>query len=188
MAIARKKTAEDWANSWFNPAAIDDYGFTPDEYRVLARIRRRGLCEESFVNMAKTLKIDERIIRRIVALLSATKIVTREKRSGRTDVLMVNPFTSWPSPGTFAKARTTDKNAGSKSATGRNDSEPPTKLTVVPPTKVHDEGIPERVSLKGYSECKKCRGIGFIDSHPNNPELVPGRTLTPCPDCEAVDL
>jgi len=31
--------------------------------------------------------------------------------------------------------------------------------------------------------CRTCGGLGVIDSHPNNPGLVPDRKYSPCPDC-----
>lgn len=34
--------------------------------------------------------------------------------------------------------------------------------------------------------CQTCNGIGMVDSHPNNPNFVAGRTFTSCPDCASL--
>lgn len=31
--------------------------------------------------------------------------------------------------------------------------------------------------------CPTCRGVGLVDSHPDNPGFVPDRKFTPCPAC-----
>lgn len=31
--------------------------------------------------------------------------------------------------------------------------------------------------------CKTCNGLGMVDSHPNNPNFVPDRKFSPCPNC-----
>lgn len=34
--------------------------------------------------------------------------------------------------------------------------------------------------------CSKCKGVGYIDSHPDNPGYVPGRLFNPCTDCDTL--
>lgn len=83
----------------FNPAFIDDYGFNPDEFRVFARIMRRAGsdkgCTESIANMAHSLQMSERIVRRAIRVLIACGAVVRDERKGKTDVLDFQTCDKW---------------------------------------------------------------------------------------------
>lgn len=84
----------------FNPAFIDDYGFTPEEFRVFARIMRRSLggqkgCFESVPEMSKTMHISERLIKRAFKVLVACNAVTRTERKGKTDLFDFNNCDKW---------------------------------------------------------------------------------------------
>lgn len=85
----------------FNPAFIDDYGFTPEEFRVFARIMRRSLgenskgCYESIPHMAEALKISEALIRRSLNVLATCRAISRTIRQGMTDLMVFNPCEKW---------------------------------------------------------------------------------------------
>jgi predicted transcriptional regulator len=86
----------------FLPAFIDDYGFTPEEFRVFARIMRRSLgsqksCYESIPQMAKTLKISEHLVRLSLRVLIDCGAITRTERPGKPDFLDFNVCDAWRS-------------------------------------------------------------------------------------------
>lgn len=82
------------------PAAIDDYGFTAEEFRLFARIMRRVWgsdqdCYESIPNLAKALFISERLVRRALNVLEACGAITRTLRPGKSDLYDFNPTEKW---------------------------------------------------------------------------------------------
>jgi len=85
----------------FVPAFIDDYGFTPEEFRVFSRIMRRSLgansegCIESIPNMAASLQIGEGLVRRSLNVLLGCGAISRTGRSGKSDVFEFNGCESW---------------------------------------------------------------------------------------------
>lgn len=85
----------------FIPSFVDDYGFTPEEFRVLARIMRRCAGRnsqgffESIPHISKAVQISERIVRRSLKVLVYCNAVRRESRPGRTDLFQCNSFDKW---------------------------------------------------------------------------------------------
>jgi len=41
--------------------------------------------------------------------------------------------------------------------------------------------------LKSVTACSACHGTGYIDSHPDTPVFVPGRSFLPCSACSPRD-
>ena len=94
----------------FNPAFIDDYGFTPEEFRVFCRIMRRShgseeKCFESIPAMAKTLGISEILVRRALNVLVGCGAITRTPRTGQTDLLDFNTCDKWKPPAELPQIR-----------------------------------------------------------------------------------
>ena len=88
---------------------IDDYGFTPEEFRVLHRIARRGKCTESFVSMAKAIKMSESIVRRSVRILLSAGVISKEDRKGDTSIIRVQPICDWMPPDSIDDLRPKEK-------------------------------------------------------------------------------
>lgn len=85
----------------FNPAFIDDYGFTPEEFRVFSRIMRRAYgegshgCSESIPNLARSLGICQRLIRKALKVLEKCGAVTRETREGASPIFDFQACEKW---------------------------------------------------------------------------------------------
>ncbi len=84
----------------FNPVFIDDYGFTPIEFRVFARIMRRSVNEstgdyESVSRMAKTLAMSENSIRAALRVLVACKALHVTQREGEPHLLTFQTCDQW---------------------------------------------------------------------------------------------
>jgi hypothetical protein len=83
----------------FLPGIIDDYPFTPEEFRVLMRVVRRtvggGDCYETIPSFAKTLNISERLVRRAVRVLEKCRAIVRTARPGTTSLYEFNPCENW---------------------------------------------------------------------------------------------
>lgn len=87
----------------FNPSFIDDYGFTPEEFRIFARIMRRCAGEkhdfyESIPSLVRELHISAALVRRALAVLERCNAVTREVRPGLSDLFQFNTCNKWKSP------------------------------------------------------------------------------------------
>jgi hypothetical protein len=88
-------------HTMYNPSFIDDYGFTPEEFRVFSRIMRRCTGDtskgfyESIPKLAKELKISERLVRRSLKVLTACNAITRTERPGQSDLFDFNTCDRW---------------------------------------------------------------------------------------------
>lgn len=85
----------------FVPGFIDDYGFTPPEFRIFSRIMRRCLGEhskgffESITHISQRLKISESIVRRTLKILEDCNAITRTTRPGQTDLIDFQTCDKW---------------------------------------------------------------------------------------------
>ena len=87
------------------PAALDDYGLTPDEFRVFCRIRRRGDCTEGTRGIADGCRLSDRQVRYAVHVLLACGFISQELRTGFTSILRCNPPSEWVSPEQYYTTR-----------------------------------------------------------------------------------
>lgn len=76
-------------------AAIDEFGFSPDELRVCQHIARRGSCFETNAGIAKVCRIGERTVRLVLKMLVRACVISEEPRIGQTTIYRVNPFAEW---------------------------------------------------------------------------------------------
>ena len=82
----------------FIPAALDDAGLTPAQFRVLCRISRRGICNEAVPNIAAGCGLCENTVWRALKDLLALQMIARESRHGQTSFYSVAPLESWKQP------------------------------------------------------------------------------------------
>lgn len=82
----------------FIPAAWDDYGFTPPQFRVLGHVSRRGICDESVPKMAMRCRLSKKTVEAVISFLCARGIIKKTLRHGYTSVLEVIPISKWPEP------------------------------------------------------------------------------------------
>lgn len=85
----------------FIPMDIDDYGFTPEEFRIYMRICRRALNEksqghtESVPSMSKALGIDHEVVRRALKVLVDCRAVTKTERPGFSPIFHLTSPDTW---------------------------------------------------------------------------------------------
>jgi len=82
----------------FIPSFLDDYGLTPDEFRIYARLVRRagnGRAYESIPHMALACRISERQTRYALRLFESTGMVEAEVRKGKTTVYRLTGGSGW---------------------------------------------------------------------------------------------
>lgn len=82
----------------FIPAALDDAGLTPHQFRVFCRIARRGDCTESVGRIAEATQMNEKTVRAALRGLIERSMVARTERPGTTNVHEVNPPSTWKDP------------------------------------------------------------------------------------------
>lgn len=138
--------------SLFVPAAIDEYGFAPEEFRVFSHIVRRAAgekskgCFASIPTMSKDLQISEKVVRRSLNVLLGCGAISRTFRPGQTDILDFNNFAQWKPKELLESLREkytpgkkdTTSSGGKKATTtgSKNDRGVVAKTT--------DEGIPSK--------------------------------------------
>lgn len=96
-ATSDKKDRRD--NPIFIRSELDDYGLTPNELRVYARIARRAgetsVCYESIPNMADAIGLGESTVRRCCQVLALARLISEETHEGYTTDRRILPMTSW---------------------------------------------------------------------------------------------
>jgi hypothetical protein len=94
----------------FVHSKIDDFGFTPEEFRILGRVARRWNqavgCIESTRRMAKGCGMSDRTVRNCLFVLTAANVLHRTERgpkiSPRYDLM---PFEAWAEPSLLPEFR-----------------------------------------------------------------------------------
>lgn len=79
----------------FIPAALDDAGLTPHQFRVFCRIARRGDCTESVGRIAEATRMTENTVRSALKELVGRSMITKTKRPGTTNLYEVLPPSEW---------------------------------------------------------------------------------------------
>lgn len=154
------------------PSYIDDYGFTPTEYRIYMRIVRRagekGEFYESIPNLAKLCGVSDRTIQRILKLLVACNAVARQVRPGKPDGFRLNSFKKWKPSESLSEIRLVVTPPRRVSGVTGDTTEtgvvtPQRRVVVTPET---DEGIPsEGVPTKAEESAT----TGVPESEPETP-------------------
>ena len=79
----------------FVHGAVDDYGFSLAEFRVLCAIARRGECYEGVPRLARRCRINRDTAWAALKVLTACGCIQRQARFGRTTLLRLNPLSQW---------------------------------------------------------------------------------------------
>ncbi len=82
----------------FIPSVLDDYPLDPYEFRLYARINRRGgnsSCWESIKHMARATKMSLSKARKALNFLVACGLVTKSERKGKTTEWKINHPKNW---------------------------------------------------------------------------------------------
>jgi hypothetical protein len=86
-------------NPIFNHRELDEYGLTPNEFRVYARISRRagetGVCYESIPNIAEGIGLSACTVRRCCQVLTLARLITESNREGYTTDRRITSMSLW---------------------------------------------------------------------------------------------
>jgi hypothetical protein len=132
----------------FIHSELDDYGLSPVEFRVYARVARRagsnGKHSESIPNMASGWGIGKRTVQYALRLLTNCGLISRHVRPGQTNEYSLNPLSSWRDKGDLKKLRQQNFRSGGATrdrgaAKDRGVVQPEHGVGVQPET---DEGTP----------------------------------------------
>ncbi len=84
----------------FIPGALDDFGFTPTEFRIFCHVARRGKrCYSSIPTMAKICQLNKATVRLTLKKLVKRGQLAMEYRSGKPSAYtIVKQSQGWPSP------------------------------------------------------------------------------------------
>jgi hypothetical protein len=132
----------------FIHSELDEYGLSPVEFRVYARIARRaganGKHSESIPNMAHEFEICPRTVQYALRLLTTCGLISRHVRPGRTDEYSLNPRSRWRDKADLKKLRQQNVRSGGATTDrgamrDRGVVQPQHGVVVQPET---DEGTP----------------------------------------------
>jgi len=122
----------------FIPASLDDLPLTPNQFRIVCHIARRGDCYESVPNMAKHCGISPNTIWSILKHLEACKIIVRARRPGQTSLFAITDEAEWMPPTPIQTVPT------------KTVHHPPPELVCHPPQSSGHKGNPiKAIPLRG---------------------------------------
>ncbi len=96
----------------FIHSALDEYGLTPQQFRVYCHIARRagsgGLAFAGLDSMARKCRLHPKTVTRALAFLTARQLLAATRRPGQTTVYRLNPISAWSPPfdGSVSKVST----------------------------------------------------------------------------------
>lgn len=82
----------------FIPSALDDFGFTPAQFRIVCRVARRGDCFESIPNMAAGCRLAVKTVKAVIHTLTNRGVFEKQSRPGRTSIFKLAHFAQWRQP------------------------------------------------------------------------------------------
>ena len=94
-------SADQKVESWgvaFIPAALDDSGLTPNEFRVYCAILRRGNCFESVPNLARRIRLHRDTVWAVLKSLETRGAIVRTNQRGRTSIFSALAVSLWTQP------------------------------------------------------------------------------------------
>lgn len=82
----------------FIPSTLDDFGFTPAQFRIVSRVARRGDCFESIPNMAVGCRLAVKTVKAVIRALANSGVFEKQSRQGQTSIFKLAPFAQWQQP------------------------------------------------------------------------------------------
>ncbi len=129
----------------FVHSRLDDLGLSASEFRIVARVARRGECTESIPNMAKGCFLHRKTVEAALKALTARRVILKESRPGASSIYKVAPMSEWldsePTPNGYPPQTDTG-------VSERGDTHPK-PIPTHPPQKDTDEGNPLKVIPEG---------------------------------------
>ena len=97
----------------FIPAALDDAGFTAQEFRVFCRIARShpGKCFQKATTIANDCRLSENTVWNVLKRLESWGVISRNRRQGETTEFTINALSDWKIPSTKPTANETPTEA-----------------------------------------------------------------------------
>jgi DNA-binding transcriptional ArsR family regulator len=144
----------------FIHSKLDDYGLSPIEFRVYARLARRagsGQAFESVPSMARDFEVSGRTVQRSLRVLTECSLISETQRRGKSTLYTLNPFRLWKHASQLKAIRTevfNQKVAVKASASPTGDATDGGDMTVgggvtsqtgVGVTSQTDEGTPSEI-------------------------------------------
>jgi len=139
-------------HTMFVPAFIDEYGFSPAQFRIFARIMRRSLggngqgCYETIQRLSLNLGISKRIVQeslKILKLAGCIKVIPRE---GTSNVMTFQPCDKWVTKTKFDEIvfEVTGKRLqrDNERKMGWSGNATPSGNALPPSAETHHKGIP----------------------------------------------
>lgn len=148
------------AKTPFIPGEMDDYPWTPDEFRLLARIARRvdqgpengglvGKCWESIPSIAASTGMAEKVARHVLNVLEAAGAIIRTRQVGDTTIIRYSGILNWVSADQLPDIRErlggSRKERGSKSTRGKTATSTPVNSAMGVVADLPDKGTPSKV-------------------------------------------
>lgn len=107
----------EYDGSPFIPAALDDAELTPEQFRILCRIFRRGNCTESVPRIARACRVNRKTAWAAINILIQCGMVLRLKRHGTTSILVATVPSAWAKPVPFEGPTQKDARVSKRAAT-----------------------------------------------------------------------
>jgi DNA-binding transcriptional MocR family regulator len=85
----------------FIHSRLDDYGLTPQQFRVYAHLARRagsGAAFPAVATIARICQLHAQTVRQALRVLVAHRLITREPRPGTTPLYRLTPASHWQPP------------------------------------------------------------------------------------------
>jgi hypothetical protein len=148
--------------SSFIHSDLDDTDLTPQEFRVLCHIIRRGKCWESVPAIAQHCRINRKTAWRVMSELVRRRMVKADRRPGQSTVYEVRPVPDWHPSQKEAHVSKRDDTRPKRGADHPSQKRPH-KVT---PSEVYpSKDIPKVFSFPGFNDSwerwqQHLRGVG----------------------------
>jgi hypothetical protein len=147
----------------FIHSALDDYGLTPQQFRVVCHVARRGVCYGAAKGIGAVCKMHRDTVFACLMFLTKCGILKQQKRPGETTVYSVAPLSEWHPSETKGRVNPSEtkgrphrkrRDTGCRKVRDTHPSEtkghkgnPP---EVTPPKAIHQGGSSPPVSLRMF--------------------------------------
>jgi hypothetical protein len=152
----------------FIPAALDDYGLDPDEFRVYCRIARRtgggGRCWESATKLAESCRMSRRKAVYCLRILERAGMVLRTTREYQSSIYELTHDRCWVGADELPKIRALVK-SGQENESDQTTAPcaAPLAQDAVPPAPCADKGTKLSYSKEEIPSNALTRSVGTAD-------------------------
>lgn len=149
-------------NVVFIHSRLDEYGLTPQQFRVYAHLARRagsGRAWPAVATMARICRLHPQTVRQVLRVLVQHRLITREPRAGRTPIYRLTPASQWQ-----PLTRITGNPSESDTPPSVSGSTPAKRRQAHPCERDEAEGYPsEGNKMKEIQAPISPKGVSMID-------------------------